>query len=171
MTSKYFSGMEAMQAMVDDAGVGKKPRPLAVSSGGAHWVQLLRLRSAFVGWDVSYASTFASQANDLIGAPIYLVPDSSRFAKSTLPKVGWMALTIVLKVRPKAIVTTGSMPALLFLLAGRLIGSKTLWIDSIANSGRLSTSGRMARHIAHQVVSQWPDVAKAEGVDYWGSVL
>jgi hypothetical protein len=29
----------------------------------------------------------------------------------------------------------------------------------------------MARHIAHQVVSQWPDVAKAEGVDYWGSVL
>jgi hypothetical protein len=74
--------------MVDDAGVGRKPRLLAVSSGGGHWVQLLRLRSAFAGWDVSYASTFASQANDLIDAPIYVVPDSSRFAKSTLR--GWL---------------------------------------------------------------------------------
>jgi hypothetical protein len=35
--------------MVDDAGVGRKPRLLAVSSGGGHWVQLLRLRSAFAG--------------------------------------------------------------------------------------------------------------------------
>jgi UDP-N-acetylglucosamine:LPS N-acetylglucosamine transferase len=171
VVATYRSGVTEAQAVVDKVRVDKKPRLLAVSSGGGHWVQLLRLRSAFAGWDVSYASTFASQAKDLIGAPIYVVPDSSRFAKSTLPKVGWMALTIVLKVRPKAIVTTGSMPALFFLLAGRLIGSKTLWIDSIANSGRLSTSGRMARHIAHQVVSQWPDVAKAEGVDYWGSVL
>jgi hypothetical protein len=46
-----------------------------------------------------------------------------------------------------------------------------LWIDSIANSERLSSSGRLAKKIAHRVVSQWPEVAEREGVACWGAVI
>jgi hypothetical protein len=60
---------------------------------------------------------------------------------------------------------------LAFVLLARLIGARTLWIDSIANSERLSSSGRLAKKIAHRVVSQWPEVAEHEGVAFWGAVI
>lgn len=60
---------------------------------------------------------------------------------------------------------------LAFILLGRLSGRRTLWVDSIANSERLSSSGRLAKKLAHKVVSQWPDVAEREGVECWGRVL
>jgi hypothetical protein len=51
------------------------------------------------------------------------------------------------------------------------MGCRTLWIDSIANSERMSSSGRLAKRIAHRCVSQWPTVAEGERVECWGSVL
>ena len=77
----------------------------------------------------------------------------------------------LLRERPHAIVTTGSMPMLAFILLGRAMGARTLWIDSIANSERMSSSGRLAKKLAHQTVSQWPEVAAREGVPCWGSIL
>jgi hypothetical protein len=35
----------------------------------------------------------------------------------------------------------------------------------------MSSSGRLARRFAHKVISQWPDVAAAEGVESWGRVI
>lgn len=148
-----------------------KPKLLALASGGGHWVQLQRLRPAFEGFETAYVSMFDSYAEQVEGSRYYVVPDASRFeVKSFLP-VFAKAIAILLKERPKAIVTTGSAPMLVFILLGRLIGARTLWIDSIANSERMSTSGRMAKKLAHRVVSQWPNVAADEGVPCWGAVV
>lgn len=147
------------------------PRLLAIASGGGHWVQLLRLRPAFAGFDVAYVSMFDSYAATVTGHRYYTVPDASRFDKLAFLKVFARALWIMLRERPHAIVTTGSAPMLSFILLGRLIGARTLWIDSIANSERMSSSGRLARKLAHRVVSQWPEVARAEGVECWGAVI
>ena len=149
----------------------RTPRVLAVASGGGHWVQLERLRPAFRGFDVAYVSMFESYRQMVKGHSYYVIPDASRFDITGFIPVFWRAAKIVIRERPAAIVTTGSAPMLAFLMLGRLIGAKTLWIDSIANSERLSSSGRLARKLAHQVVSQWPTVAATEGVECWGSVL
>jgi hypothetical protein len=45
-----------------------------------------------------------------------------------------------------------------------------LWVDSIANSEELSTSGRLAQWIAHRTCTQWPQLATRR-VAFWGSVL
>ena len=134
-------------------------------------MQLQRLRPAFEGFDMAFVSMFESYAPMVSGHRYYVVPDASRFDLKGFIPVFWQALKIMAKERPAAIVTTGSAPMLVFILLGRLIGSRTLWVDSIANSERLSSSGRIARKVAHKVVSQWPEVAKAEGVDCWGAVL
>jgi UDP-N-acetylglucosamine:LPS N-acetylglucosamine transferase len=148
-----------------------KPRLLALASGGGHWVQLQRLRPAFQAFETVYVSMFESYAEQVPGSRYYVVPDAHRFdLKSFLPVV-WRAARIILKERPRAIVTTGSAPMLSFILLGRLLGIRTLWIDSIANSERMSTSGRMAKKLAHRVVSQWPEVAAKEGVECWGAVV
>jgi hypothetical protein len=60
---------------------------------------------------------------------------------------------------------------LAFILIGRLTGRRMLWIDSIANAEHLTSSGRMARKIGAKVISQWPEVAARERVDYWGGVV
>ena len=43
----------------------RRPKVLAVSSGGGHWVQLMRLQTAFEGCDVSYATVLAWSRQDL----------------------------------------------------------------------------------------------------------
>ena len=148
-----------------------KPRLLALASGGGHWVQLQRLKPAFEGFETAYVSMFESYAEQVADSRYYIVPDASRFDVRSFAPVFAKALRILLKERPKAIVTTGSAPMLSFILLGRLLGARTLWIDSIANSERMSTSGRMAKKLAHRVVSQWPDVAAKEGVECWGAVV
>jgi len=148
-----------------------EPRLLAIASGGGHWVQLRRLLPAFDGFDVAFVSTFDHYASQVTGHRYYVVPNASRFeVKGFLPGA-WRAMNILWRERPRAIVTTGSAPMLVFLLLGRLMGARTLWVDSLANPERLSSSGKIARWIAHQTVTQWPEVAEAEGTNYWGSVL
>lgn len=148
-----------------------RPRLLALASGGGHWVQLQRLRPAFEGFETSYVSMFPSYAEQVSGSRYYMVPDASRFDLVSFAPVLFKALTIMLRERPRAVVTTGSAPMLAFILLGRLIGARTLWVDSIANSERMSSSGRLAKKLAHRVISQWPEVAAKEGVDCWGAIL
>ena len=150
---------------------GRKVRLLAAASGGGHWIQLLRLRGAFADADVAYVSMFENYAEAVPGARFYTVPDASRFDKKSFAVVFAKALYIMMKERPSVVVTTGSAPMLMFVVIGRMIGARTLWIDSIANSEKMSSSGRLARKLASRVVSQWPDVAEKEHVGYWGSVL
>jgi UDP-N-acetylglucosamine:LPS N-acetylglucosamine transferase len=151
--------------------VKPKKRLLAVASGGGHWIELLRLRQAFEGWDVAYVSMFENYTSAVPGARYYTVPDASRFDKLAFGKVMLKATGIMLRERPHAIVTTGSAPMLAFLLLGRLMGTKSLWIDSIAQAEELSSSGKLAKRLANQAIAQWPAVAEAEGIDCWGAVL
>ena len=151
--------------------MARPPRLLAAASGGGHWIELLRLRRAFAGWDVAYVSMFDNYASAVPDTRYYTVPDASRFDKLAFFRVALNAIRIMLKERPDAIVTTGSAPMLWFLLFGRLVGAKTLWIDSIAQTEEMSSSGRIAKKLATIAVAQWPEVARAEGIDCWGAVL
>lgn len=147
------------------------PRLLAIASGGGHWVQLRRLVPAFEGFDVAYVSTFDHYVTQVAGHRYYVVPNASRFELKGFLPGAWRALKILWRERPDAIVTTGSAPMLAFLLLGRMLGARTLWVDSLANPERMSSSGKIARFFAHQTISQWPEVAQREGLRYWGSVL
>ena len=151
--------------------MSRAPRLLAVASGGGHWIELMRLRPAFAGWDVAFVSMFENYAASVPGARFHTIPDASRFSKLAFLRVAWRAAAIVMKERPDAIVTTGSAPMLFLVFFGRLIGARSLWIDSVAQSEELSLSGSLARRIASKTVSQWPDVARRGGVECWGSVL
>jgi UDP-N-acetylglucosamine:LPS N-acetylglucosamine transferase len=152
------------------AAVIKPKRILAIASGGGHFVQLLRLRPAWQGHDVTYATVHAASAVDVAPAPLLTFRDVSRADWWRLPLTALDAVRILLKVRPQVIITTGALPPLVVLALAKLFGIRTLWVDSIANSEVLSGSGRHAGKFATQVVTQWPQLAEP-GVDYWGSVL
>ncbi|MBC7521607.1 MAG: hypothetical protein H7268_11030 [Sandarakinorhabdus sp.] len=145
-------------------------RVLALASGGGHFVQLLRLRPAWGGHDVTYATVHAASAADVAPAPLLTFRDVSRADWWRLPQTLWDVAAILLRVRPQVIITTGALPGLTALVLARPFGVRTLWIDSIANSEELSGSGHQAGKVATAVVTQWPALAEP-GIDHWGSVL
>ena len=156
-------------------------RVLAVASGGGHWIQLLRLSPAWEGFDCAYVTTHAGLERDLpseteAARRFYVVPDANRSRKLHLVRqiaaVGW----VVLRERPTVVFSTGASVGFFALLVAKLLGSRTVWLDSIANADELSLSGKRAGRFADLWLTQWPDLAKVpagskNGPSYHGSVL
>jgi UDP-N-acetylglucosamine:LPS N-acetylglucosamine transferase len=153
--------------------VGKRvPRVLVIASGGGHWVQMRRIRPAFEGFEVAYASVHADYAEELPGKRFYLLKDITRMNLGALMTLVPQLIRIMLTERPDIVITTGSAPGLVGLAVARFTTrARTIWIDSIANCEHMSTSGRHARRFAHLWLTQWPELAVPGGPTYWGAVL
>lgn len=147
-----------------------KRRILAIASGGGHFVQLLRLRPAFEGHEVHFATVHPDSRAEVGSAPFHSFRDVSRADWWRLPLTTLDMVAILIRVRPHVIITTGALPPLIALALARPFGVRTLWIDSIANSETLSGSGQLARRLATRVITQWPGLKTPE-VAHWGSVL
>lgn len=147
------------------------PRVLAGASSGGHWIQLMRLRRLLDEFDTAYVTVGSQHPAQIGSSRCHFVTDCSRFEPQRFWRAALDMVRAVRAERPDLVITTGSAPMLFLILFGRLSGARALWIDSMANCERLSTSGRVARRIASVTLSQWPDVANAEGVEHWGSVL
>jgi UDP-N-acetylglucosamine:LPS N-acetylglucosamine transferase len=145
---------------------------LAISSAGGHWVQLRRLRKAFEGLDVAYASVYAANGDDVTGHRYHTFSNISRFNKLKLLTVASEMFQILRKERPDVVITTGAFPALICLVMAKyLFGAHTIWVDSIANCEELSTSGRHAGRIADVWLTQWEHLAGPNQPAYLGAVL
>jgi UDP-N-acetylglucosamine:LPS N-acetylglucosamine transferase len=134
-------------------------------------VQLLRLRPAFVDCDVVYCTVREGYRSEIGDAAFHVVPDASRWSKWALIQSAVAVLSVIVKERPKVVVSTGAAPGLFGIVFGRLIGAKTVWVDSIANGDTLSLSGRQARRFADLWLTQWPHLASKDGPLYRGNVL
>jgi UDP-N-acetylglucosamine:LPS N-acetylglucosamine transferase len=151
---------------------GKKTRVLALSSGGGHWVQLLRLRPAFANCDVIFATSKAGyRANLDPGAEFRLIPDANRWNKLGLLRVLFALFRLICRERPDVVISTGAAPGYFAIRIGNLFGARTIWVDSIANSDELSLSCRLAGPHAGLWLTQWAHLAKPNGPHYRGSVL
>lgn len=147
-------------------------RILVVASGGGHWVQVRRLKAAFEGLDVAYATVHKDYKVDVPGARFYTFPDVTRKNMGFLAPVVLELTRIIRRERPDLVITTGALPGLVALtLSKLLVGASTIWVDSIANCERLSTSGRQARLVADVWLTQWPELSSPRGPLFWGRVL
>lgn len=149
------------------------PRPtkvLAVASGGGHWIQLLRVLPAFEGADLVCASVHPDFAQDVPGRRLHVVTDANQWERLRLLKLALEMLGIVLRERPDVVISTGAAPGFFALLFGRLLGARTIWLDSLANVNQLSLSARLVRPFTGLWLTQWPDLAQPTGPEYAGSV-
>jgi UDP-N-acetylglucosamine:LPS N-acetylglucosamine transferase len=147
-----------------------RQRILAVASSGGHWVQLRRLAPAFEGHDVAYLTTDPGHRSEVGSARFHVVNDASRWNKFALLRCALKILWIVLRERPAVVVSTGAAPGYLAIRCARLLGARTVWIDSVANVEELSMSGRLASTTADLCLTQWPHLAGGS-VKYLGAVL
>lgn len=150
----------------------KRPKVLAISSGGGHWVQLLRLRPAFEGCDVTYATVREGYRADVgENADFRVIPDGNRWNKINLLRSALGILLLLLSVRPDVVVTTGAAPGYFGVRLGKWFGARVVWLDSVANAEELSMSGEQAGSFVDLWLTQWPHLARDGGPQCFGSVL
>lgn len=135
-------------------------------------MQLMRLRPAFVNCEVVFATVKEGYRVHLAhGAPFHVIPDANRWNKLGLLRVLFTIFRIIWRERPDVVISTGAAPGYFAIRAGKLLGARTIWVDSIANAEELSLSGRKAGPHADLWLTQWAHLARPGGPNYRGSVL
>ncbi|GLQ07927.1 hypothetical protein GCM10007924_31490 [Sneathiella chinensis] len=110
----------------------------------------------------------------------YKIIEANRWKKADLIRQCAQILAILIRERPHVIVTTGAAPGFFALLLGKILRSRTIWIDSIANAEEMSLSGQKAKSFADLWLTQWEHLSGGSGggaspdrdkPDYKGAVL
>lgn len=144
---------------------------LAVASGGGHWEQLMLLAPTLNRFEVRFATTEPGLPRQRGIENASILPDCNQNQPLRSIWCAIVALGIVLRFRPQVIISTGAAPGFFCILAGRLIGARTLWIDSVANGEELSMCGKLSKRFAHQCLTQWEHLSSEPTPRYFGSVL
>jgi UDP-N-acetylglucosamine:LPS N-acetylglucosamine transferase len=143
---------------------------LAVASGGGHWIELLRLKPVFTGHDTYYLTTNKEFESTVKGEKFYYVPDVSRWNKLKFLVVAMKMNSIIRKIKPDIIISTGAAPGVVSMVLGKLAGARTIWVDSMCHVRKLSLSGKISSWFTDRVYTQWPHLA-GKKVFYKGNVM
>jgi UDP-N-acetylglucosamine:LPS N-acetylglucosamine transferase len=144
---------------------------LAAASGGGHWIELMRIIPAFAGHTVAYVTVRRDYRADVGDAPFYTVNDATGWHLRGLMELAVRMFIVILRVRPDVVVSTGAAPGYFAVRFGRLLGARTIWVDSLANVEQLSRAGQMAGRYAHLWLTQWPVLAREDGPRFAGQVI
>jgi len=146
---------------------------LFVSSSGGHWIQLRRLETALGegGYKKFFISTDENHKSVVNNGTYYHIPDASRWNKGMLLLQAFRMLYLILRIRPDVVISTGAAPGFFALLWAKLSGSKTIWIDSIANVDEMSLSGKKVRKYADLWLTQWKHLESVNGPKCFGKII
>lgn len=143
----------------------RRRRVMLVSSSGGHWTELRRLAPAFDACDRIWCSVIPEMAREVAPDRFVLVPDASRWNKLRLAWSALRVLVALVRVRPDVVVSTGAAPGYFAILFARVVGARSVWLDSIANAEELSMSGQKATRVATLTLTQWPELGTALPAD------
>ena len=120
---------------------------------------------------MTFVTTRLSYRSDVGSASFRVIPDSNNTNKWRFLLTAAALLWVLVVERPDVVVSTGAAPGFFGMFFGRLIGARTIWLDSVANADVLSLAGRKAGLHAHLWLTQWPHLAQQGGPYFHGSVL
>ena len=144
---------------------------LAISSTGGHWIELLLLRPAFDGLAVAFVCSSPRGRDDVPGTNFTAVADANLRTPLRALICLLQVARIVVSLRPSVVVSTGAGPGLFGAAVAAMLGSRTVWVESLAGVTKISVSGRLARLFVSRFIVQWPDLATDGRAEYHGSLL
>lgn len=133
---------------------------LACSRGG-HFDLLLRHQGAFEGWRVVWVTQQSARAERLRldGARVHVLGEwDRRRLLRTAAVTTWRSLGLVLRQRPRVVVTSGSGIVVAFCGMARLAGARVVFVETSARVRGASSSGKVLSRIAHDVIAQWDEM-------------
>jgi beta-1,4-N-acetylglucosaminyltransferase len=154
------------------AAAPERPLLLVCSSGG-HLLQMLELRSAWEDRPRVWVAFDKSDTRSLLRGEqvIHAFGPTNRNVPNLLRNLR-LALQVMRRVRPGAILTTGAGIAVPFAWAGRLHRVPSFYVESFTRIDRLSLSGRLIKPVAERLYVQWPEAAaKIDGTRFAGNLF
>lgn len=131
---------------------------LYLSSCGGHLVQILEIAKHFQEYKFHFIVNDRTDLNEImIGRTTYI----THAERNLLQIINiFEAIHLIMKYKPKVLISTGSSPAVWFGLIGKLFGVKVLYIESISRILSPSLTGKIMYYIAHKMYIQWPYLNK-----------
>jgi beta-1,4-N-acetylglucosaminyltransferase len=146
---------------------------LLVCNPGGHFATMMSLKSFWSAHEREWVSYHKSDTEEkLRGEKVHWgVPQEGRdLLRAAINFV--KAVSILRTSKPDMVISTGASMSVPFLLAGRLFGIQTMFIESISRSEQLSLSGRLVYRLVDDFYVQWPECAKRyPKAQYKGVVL
>lgn len=109
---------------------------------------------------MTYVTVRPGYAQDVPGDRFKVINDATRWDKLGLLRMALRLAWIVARTRPDVIVSTGAACGYFAFRIGRLLGARTVWLDSIANVEELSMTGRLVANHADLWLTQWAHLAE-----------
>lgn len=144
-----------------------------VASSGGHLLQLVSLRSAWEGEQRFWVTFSTEDARTVLeGERIFWAySPTNRHMKNFFRNL-WLAWRVLREERPDAVISTGAGVAVPFLWMGRLMGIRTVYVESISRIRDLSLSGKLVYPIVHRFFVQWENlISRYPRAVYGGQVL
>jgi UDP-N-acetylglucosamine--N-acetylmuramyl-(pentapeptide) pyrophosphoryl-undecaprenol N-acetylglucosamine transferase len=152
-----------MGADIGRAERGDAPTVHLVASGGGHLELLNAVRGAFGGYrrvwvvDAPRADRLRHQ-----GERVHALPQYDRHPlRGKLLQNAALSLALVLRERPKLVITSGAGGTVPFSFLARLLGAKLVFVETMARVAAPSASGRVLSRLASEVLVQWPEAVGA----------
>lgn len=141
-----------------------------VCSHGGHLTEMLELREAFEGHDVSYITYEGATTEDLENA--FRVPNADknpiRHVVNAV-RIGWH----LLRTRPDVVFSTGAEIAVPACFIGKLLGGRVGHMECSAQVTHPSTTGKLVYPVCDLFLVQWENLLKRYGAKarYVGGLL
>ena len=143
----------------DKRGIYKKKKVCLVCSSGGHFMGLKCLREIWLDFDRFWV-TFPSLQTEigLKGEKVYWAYSPTNRNALNFFKNLFLAAKILVAERPSVIVTTGAGVGVPFIYMGRLMGIKTVYLESLTRVKDLSLSGKLVYPFVDYFIVQWPEL-------------
>ena len=142
-----------------------------VCSHGGHLTELLYLMDAFKGHDVFFI-TYDSLRTRQLPYKKYLLENIGTNPVKML-KAFFQIGRILAKEKPKVIISTGSEIAIPAFIIAKILGIKTIFIESWCRVKTKSGTGKIVYYLSDLFLVQWPQLLKLYGskAKYVGAVV
>lgn len=169
MTVARRDRLETMGKRNNDA--PKPPKVCFIASSGGHLEQLKMLRPLMDRYD-SFVVTERTKFS-AIEAKYHLIQSGSRDPWVWIKLVGnlFLSLGILLRERPRYIVTTGTLIVLPMALLGKLLGVKLIYIESFAKLHDGTRTGLFLYRYADLFLVQWESMLQVYPKAVYGGAI
>jgi len=131
-----------------------------VCSSGGHFLELHSLDTLWQAHDHFWVTFPGKDTEFFLGKRrVYWAYHPTNRSITNLIRNLFLAVKVIGKEKPDAVISTGAGVAVPFLYVGRLFGAKTVYIESLTRVHTLSLSGRLVYPIVHAFLVQWPELA------------
>lgn len=147
-------------------------RVLLVACSGGHLLQMIALKPAWEDLETQWVTLEAADSKYLLDSAevVFARGPVARNLPNFFRNLSAARRTIR-EFQPDVILSTGAALAVPYFIVGRLLGVRTVYVESFTRVNRPSLSGRMVYPLASVFFVQWPNSFRRRRALYAGSIV